>query len=103
MWIKQYIQGTQVQAGPLQLGLIVEYTKRLEVGSVYMISKDTVEHAPDAYRPVPGEHIVKFHRRTVTTKVDDTDDIPMFKFELKTFQEARARVGDVVTLMGIYT
>lgn len=82
------------------MGLIAEYTKRLELGSVYMISKYTVERAPSAYRPVPGENIVKFHRRTVTIKVDDSGDIPMFKFELKTFQEARARVGDVVTLMG---
>ncbi|KAK1388007.1 hypothetical protein POM88_016185 [Heracleum sosnowskyi] len=66
-----------------------------------MISNYDVEHAPDTYRPVPGEIIVKFHRKTVVQKFEAETDIPRVKFELKAFQEARTRLGDVVNLMDV--
>ncbi|XP_074358652.1 replication factor A protein 1-like [Apium graveolens] len=94
-------EGTQVQAGPLQFGLIAEFNKKLKLGSVSMISDYNVERAPETYRPVPGEYIVKFHRKTIVRTIEDVSDIPKLKFENRTFQEARAGLGDVVNLMDV--
>ena len=65
-----------------------------------MISNYDVAAAPDTYRPVPGEYTVNFHRKTSVKKIGDVPAIPMFQFNLKTFEETRARLGDVVTLIG---
>ncbi|WOG83732.1 hypothetical protein DCAR_0102910 [Daucus carota subsp. sativus] len=96
-----YMCGTQVQAGPLQFGLIADFSKRLLLGSVYLISNYDVAAAPDTYRPVPGEYSVNFHRKTSVKKIGDVPAIPMFQFNLKTFEETRARLGDVVTLIDV--
>lgn len=45
------------------------------------------------------EYIVKFYRKIVVYKVNDMADIPRLKFKLKTFQEARPRQKEVVTLI----
>ncbi|WOH08889.1 hypothetical protein DCAR_0728340 [Daucus carota subsp. sativus] len=94
-------EGTQVQAGPLQFGLIADFSKRLQLGSVYLISNYDVAVAPETYRPVAGEYSVNFHRKTNVKKIGDVPAIPMLQFNLKTFEETRARLGDVVTLMDV--
>lgn len=65
-----------------------------------MISNYDVAVAPETYRPVAGEYSVNFHRETNVKKIGDVPAIPMLQFNLKTFEETRARLGDVVTLMG---
>lgn len=50
---------------------------------------------------MPEEYIVSFHRKTNVKKLEDEPAIPRLKFELKTYQEARARLGDVVTLIDV--
>lgn len=94
------MQGTQFQAGPLQFGLIADFSKRLQLGTVYLISDYDVVPAPDTYRPVPGEYAINFHRKTNVKKLGDVPAIPMLQFGLKTFAQARGRLGDVVTLIG---
>ncbi|KAF1001346.1 hypothetical protein AG4045_010231 [Apium graveolens] len=59
-----------------------------------MISDYNVKHALRTCRPVPGQYIVKFHRRMIVKEVDDGANIPMLIFELKIFQDARATLGD---------
>ncbi|WOH08718.1 hypothetical protein DCAR_0728165 [Daucus carota subsp. sativus] len=93
--------GTQFQAGPLQFGLIADFSKRLQLGTVYLISDYDVVPAPDTYRPVPGEYAINFHRKTNVKKLGDVPAIPMLQFGLKTFAQARGRLGDVVTLIDV--
>ncbi|XP_074375542.1 replication factor A protein 1-like [Apium graveolens] len=81
--------------------MIADFNKKLKLGSVYMISDYNVEYAPESYRPVPGEYIVKFHRKIIVMKIDDVVGIPRFKFEMRTFQEARVGLGNVVNLMDV--
>ncbi|KAL1818516.1 hypothetical protein ACET3Z_013385 [Daucus carota] len=94
-------EGTQVQAGPLQFGLIAEFSKRLQLGSVYLISNYNVVAPPEMYRPVVGEYTVSFHTKTCVKKIGDVPAIPMLEFGLKSFEETRARLGDVATLIDV--
>lgn len=65
-----------------------------------MISDFVVVAAGDAYRPVRGDKIINFTRKTVTQRIDNEIAIPRYGFELITFTEARSRVGQITTLMG---
>ncbi|KAK1372319.1 hypothetical protein POM88_028512 [Heracleum sosnowskyi] len=97
----QSIKGTQLHALTTEYSLISFFAKKMKVGNVYMISKYDVEDAPEIYRPVPGKYVIKLYRKTEVTDPGNIPAIPMYKFEIATFQNARSREGDVVTLMDI--
>lgn len=65
-----------------------------------MISKFATVDAGKAYRPVRGDKIINFTRKTDIKRLDNEITIPKHGFELTTFTEARSRVGETVTLMG---
>ncbi|KAK1367292.1 hypothetical protein POM88_042853 [Heracleum sosnowskyi] len=103
--VKNYLlldeEGTQLHALTTEYSLISFFAKKMKVGNVYMISKYDVEDAPEIYRPVPGKYVIKLYRKTEVTDPGNIPAIPMYKFEIATFQNARSREGDVVTLMDI--
>lgn len=82
------------------LNQIQEYTRRIQVGKIYMISNFSIMAAGDAYRPVRGDKIINFTRKTVTQRLGNEIAIPRHGFELTDFTEARSRVGEITTLMG---
>lgn len=96
------MQGTQIQASPLENTLIQLFNKKLELGEVYLISTYNVMTAYPEYRPVHGELVIKFHRNTGTQKLTDISilEIPMYKFQLKDFEKAKEKTGETMDLMG---
>lgn len=66
-----------------------------------MISNYDVEDATQTYRPVPGKYVVKFHRKTEVKNPGNIPTIPRYKFEIATFEEARSREWDIVTVMDV--
>lgn len=84
----------------LILNQIDDYTRRIQVGKIYMISDFVVVAAVDAYRPVRGGKIINFTRKIVTQRIGNEIAILRHGFELITFTEARSRVGEITTLMG---
>ncbi|XP_063936969.1 uncharacterized protein LOC108193876 [Daucus carota subsp. sativus] len=75
--------------------------KSLQLGTVYLISNYDVVPAPETYRPMAGEYAINFHQKTSVKKIGDVPAIPMFQFRLKTFEQARARLGDFVILIDV--
>ena len=84
----------------LMLNQIDEYTRRIQVGNLYLISTFAIACANDNYRPVKGDKVINFTRKTNIKKLGDDSSIPRHGFELATFDEARSRVGATTTLIG---
>ncbi|KAK1379204.1 hypothetical protein POM88_025948 [Heracleum sosnowskyi] len=76
---------------------------------VDLINKDVLKQFPDyivakaadTYRPISGEYVINFNRKTKIDALDDIPTIPRYKFEIETFEAARTKEGDVVTLMDV--
>nr|XP_017251222.1 PREDICTED: replication protein A 70 kDa DNA-binding subunit C-like [Daucus carota subsp. sativus] len=85
----------------LMLNQIDEYTRRIQVGNLYLISTFAIACANDTYRPVKGDKVINFTRKTNIKKLGDDSSIPRHGFELATFDEARSRVGATTTLIDV--
>ncbi|KAK1402507.1 hypothetical protein POM88_002112 [Heracleum sosnowskyi] len=94
-------EGTQIQAVASEYSLIALFKKQVETGKIYMFSDYIVAKAADTYRPISGEYVINFNRQTKIDALDDIPTISRYKFEIETFEAARTKEGDVVTLMDV--
>ncbi|KAK1392693.1 hypothetical protein POM88_011749 [Heracleum sosnowskyi] len=94
-------EGTQIQAVASKYSLIAFFKKWVKTGKVYMFSDYSVAKAADTYRPISGEYVINFSRKTTIEGLDDIPAIPRYKFEIEAFEAARPRERDVVTLMDV--
>ncbi|KAK1385742.1 hypothetical protein POM88_023477 [Heracleum sosnowskyi] len=68
---------------------------------VYLISGFATVPANDTYRPVTGDNKIIFTGKTIIKKIDNELAIPRHGFELRTFNEAKSRVGGIKTLIDV--
>lgn len=78
-----------------------QFNSKLHVGSTYIISNVKVVPAQDTYRPVSGDKALNFQRKTTIKRVSDDGNISTYKFHCLPYVEAKARVGNVVDLIGM--
>lgn len=69
-------------------------------GKVYRISDVKVMNAPTKFRAVDQDKAIVFYHNTKIVPTADTNIIPMYKFDLTTFENATNLVNAVYALIG---
>ncbi|KAL8124324.1 hypothetical protein AgCh_012103 [Apium graveolens] len=73
-------------------------TKFIMNKNLILLDEEVVP-AQDTYRPVPGDKAINFQRKTTIKRIPDEGNISTYKFHYLSYEEAKARVGNVVDLI----
>lgn len=76
------------------------YLPLLKEHGVYSIFDFKVVPGPALYRTVDRDLAIKFSYKTKIEQKEDTSDIPLYKFELQSFDKVKYLVGHVTCLIG---
>lgn len=79
------------------------YLPILKEKEVYVILNFEIVPRPKQYRAVAAEYSINFYYKTKVQKPAESNIIPLYKFELRDFNDVNHLVGNVAMLIGTFS